>query len=140
TAIDVNGFHTFSVITPSAADALALDGDTSSATNTISGSSGGVSFSPLTFSNVAYITLDAATHESTATHDTFAVASAGLVANGLTNFEFQGGAGNDALTLNGNFAFNTNIADKTPGASVTVNGASTLVKFNITQKIDSLTI
>jgi hypothetical protein len=98
--IDVTGVSSFRAVTPNAADALTL---TSPAVNTtrFNGTSGGLSFSAVTFRDVGTFIIDAATNDAGGGNDSLtATPGAGrLIPNGVGFMEFRSGTGTNTVTL-----------------------------------------
>jgi hypothetical protein len=93
-----SNLSSLTLLTPNAGNSLTT---TSPATgqNQVSGTSGGVSIAPLTFSNVANVTLDTANNDESASPDSITIDSYGLVASGLANFTVETGSTNATLTI-----------------------------------------
>ncbi len=83
--------------TPGSDDLLTVDSP-GAGINQVSGSSDGIDFVPLHFTDVTGFVLDAATNDGVAGTDTIDVDSA-LVASGLVNFTVNGGNGVDTLAF-----------------------------------------
>ena len=65
--------------------------------NSISGTSGGTAFVPVTFSNVTNVTIDTSINDTMSSVDTVTIESSGMVASGLQNFTLNTGSGNSML-------------------------------------------
>src|SRR5262249_23711965 len=86
--------------TPGSNDVLAVDVPAAGRTR-LTGSSGGVALTPLTFFDVTAVTVDAGANDGAGADDSLTTGASGLVASGLSNFVFKGGPGNDQLTVPG---------------------------------------
>jgi hypothetical protein len=124
---EVDGFTGFTLTTPGDADVMAVSPDTantnSPAENKITGSSGGVGFSTLSFYDTTNFTVDAVSKSVGGLRgDSFTVNNPGgpaLQASGLQNFTINSGPGNDALTINAN-----DLRLPTPGGKFTFDAGS----------------
>src|SRR5438046_4525199 len=65
----------------------------------ISGTTGGVAFESLTFSDTADFTVDACAHDDDGADNSFTIGSAGLSAEGLGSFTLETGDGSATLEL-----------------------------------------
>jgi Ca2+-binding RTX toxin-like protein len=93
--VTVSGLAEFTFVTPNSNDVITVDSP-AAGQNRISGTSGGVAFESVTFTNVARVKLDTATNDGplALSNDTVTFTS-DLVATGLTSFTVDLGAGND---------------------------------------------
>ncbi len=117
-SVNVQNLGSFTLRTPNSADNLTID-TLATATNRVAGSSGGVNFVPLVFSNIASFVLDTGTNDGSGTgNDTINLNSV-FIATGLQNFTVNTGSGNDIDRFN----VNTNsIALPAAGGAFTING------------------
>ena len=93
----VSGFNEFTFVTPNSNDVLTVDSP-GAGQNRVLGTSGGVAFEALTFTNVANFKIDTATNDNPLANPNDTVNfSSDLVANGLTSFTIETGAGNDTV-------------------------------------------
>ena len=94
---NVNGFNEFTFVTPNSIDVLTVDSP-AAGQNRVSGTSGGVAFEALTFSNVTHFDIDTATNDGPLANPNDTVTfTADLVATGLVSFTVDTGAGNDTV-------------------------------------------
>lgn len=102
TASDIK---TFTLIAPNDHDVMTINSPLA-AQNRVSGQSGGVAFTPLTFFNIGNFTIDGVSKNVGGLRgDQFTVDNPGgpaLQASGLQNFTINSGPGNDTLTINAN--------------------------------------
>ena len=87
-------------MTPNANDAISIT-SAQAGRNTIGGASGGVAFSPLTFSEVATVVLAANANDAGAGNDSLTISSSGMVATGLNRLLYDSGTGANTLLLEG---------------------------------------
>ncbi|MFH1918923.1 MAG: Ig-like domain-containing protein [Planctomycetota bacterium] len=93
--VTVSGFFEFTFITPNSNDVLAVDSP-GAGQNRVFGTSGGVAFESLTFSNVAHFKIDTAANDAPLADPNDTVTfSSDLVATGLSSFTVDLGEGND---------------------------------------------
>ena len=92
----VSQITTFAFVTPNAVDAIVIDSP-AAGQNRVSGTSGGVTFESLIFSNIAIFTLDAETNDVDSTSADSITFTADLLAAGLTAMSVNGGLGNDLI-------------------------------------------
>lgn len=89
---------TLTFITPLSADAITIDSP-AAGQNRISGTSGGVPFESITFTNIQTVLIDTGTNdEADADGDTITIAG-DLVATGLKNLAITTGSGDDTLVV-----------------------------------------
>ena len=126
-----------SLITPNADDDLSID-STSGSNNRISGTSGSVNLSRLTFSDTSKVVLDLAANDDTAGDDSVDISDDGMVATGLDLLKVIAGAGDNALTVNGG---TTRLWSTVDGGTldVTVSAGATL-DLAATQRLRTLDI
>jgi len=99
--VTVGGFAEFTFVTPNSNDAITIDSP-AAGQNRISGTSGGVAFESLIFSNVTHFLLDTATNDAPLGNPNDTVTfSSDLVATGLTSFTVDLGPGNDRADASG---------------------------------------
>jgi hypothetical protein len=101
--IDVSGFASLSVVTPNANDVLSVT-SAQAGQNTISGTSGGLAFSPLAFSSIATVIVAANANDAGGGNDSLTISSAGLIAAGINRLQYESGTGANSLTIEGGFA------------------------------------
>ncbi len=130
TGLDTSGLRsTLTFTTPGSADVITIDSP-APGQNRISGTSGGVAFESITFTNVQTVVIDAGTHDVAGSDaDTVTIAS-DLVATGLGSLTISTGSGNDTLVVlsppvaDGTFSFDGGTGSDTiwgPAADVTWN-------------------
>ena len=94
--VTISEITNFAFVTPNAVDIIVIDSP-AGGVNRVTGTSGGVTFESLTFSNVANFTLDAATNDVDSTSGDSITFAADLVADGLLSLTANGGLGNDTI-------------------------------------------
>ncbi len=92
--ISVNTLSSLTIVTPNDADLITVDAP-SAGTNRVSGSSGGVSFSAISFTNTSAVIINADTN-GVSGGDTVTI-SADLAATGLSSFTVNTGSGADTI-------------------------------------------
>ena len=113
----------FTFTTPGSNDVLTIDSP-AAGQNRVSGTSGGGGFEAITFFDVTNFIVNAGTNDAAAPDDTLTIDASGLVATGLQNFTYVGGAGNDSLTV-----LSTNYSLPAGGAFTFDGGGGTSDKF-----------
>ncbi len=98
-AIDAASLDSFAVVTPNAADTLAVD-ILADGTNVLSGTSGGIGLPTVTLGDLNRIVIDAASNDAGAGDDSLNVDSSSTASN-LPFIEFNSGTGNNTLTVEG---------------------------------------
>ena len=96
--IDVKAFNSFAVVTPNANDTLTISSPMT-ATTTLSGTSGAVTISPVTFTNVSSFTIDAASNDAGAGNDSLTISASGLIPNGVGFLQYMSGTGANTLAI-----------------------------------------
>jgi autotransporter-associated beta strand protein len=95
--LEVSGLNALTIVTPNTNDVIATSGVSKT---TVTGTSGGIAFVPVTFSGVASVTFDTAANDGTTTpNDLVTINADGLAAPGLRNFTLTAGNGSDELNL-----------------------------------------
>ncbi|HSB86970.1 MAG TPA: LEPR-XLL domain-containing protein, partial [Ilumatobacteraceae bacterium] len=97
-SVTVRDLASFTFQTPLASDALTFD-SVAAGQNRVTGTSGGVQIVPMSFFNVASLTLDTGTNDGGLGSDMVTFAGSGIVASGLQNLSVTTGTGNDVLVL-----------------------------------------
>ena len=100
-SLTVSGISTLSLQMPNSADELTVDaglGSDGQPTTVISGTSGGVAMTPLTFYDVTTFILDATTRDGLLPDDRVEISS-DVIAQGLRNFIISTGKGQDELAV-----------------------------------------
>jgi|GEM_PF-923147 len=120
--VTVSGFAEFTFVTPNSNDVITIDSP-AAGQNRISGTSGGVAFESLTFSNVTHFLLDTATNDGPLgdTNDTVTFSS-NLVATGLASFTVDLGPGNDRADARNVSSIGVTLLGG-PGADTLIGGA-----------------
>ena len=95
----VQDIGAFTFRTPLVTDLLTLDSPVAGR-NRVTGTSNGVDLVPMTFFNVTTLVVDTATFDGGAGNDRLTLTSSGFVATGLANVTYNAGTGNDLLVLN----------------------------------------
>lgn len=142
-SLAVSKLSSFTLTTPAGGNNVSIDSP-STGVNSVSGTSAGTAFVPVTFSSVPAVTLDTSVKDSASSVDTVIIQSSGLVATGLQNFTLKTDQGNnmlldyaDSFSLpgGGTFAFTgtTNGANTFVGPNPTL--ASNVQFTNVTQSL-----
>ena len=108
--IDVNAFTSFTVVTPNASDTLTI---TRPATDTmqLAGTSGAVTISPVTLTNVSSLIIDAATNDGGGGNDSLTINASGDVPSNVGFMEYRSGTGANTLTVqNGSARIDSTVA------------------------------
>lgn len=113
-AVEARNFTSFTFVTPGSDDEVAIDGyildDGSGGGNTVSGTSDGVAFVPLTVRDVSILRLDTGRWDRVRSPlggaDTIELRDPGLTTRGLSQFVVRAGRGDDVLTLSGDSQLN----------------------------------
>jgi hypothetical protein len=95
-SLAINNLASLTFAAPASGNNLTL-ASSAAGTNTLSGTSSGTAFVPLTFFNIGTVTIDTAVNATTTADDTVTIQHAGLVATSLQNFTVRTGSGNDML-------------------------------------------
>ena len=114
-AVSVQGITNFSFVSPNSNDVLTEDSPSAGA-DRISGTSGGVGFVPLTFTNVSHFTVDTGSNDGASPNDSVTLQAA--PATGLLDMAVNTGAGDD--TLNVDFSS----ANPVPSGGLSYNGGT----------------
>jgi hypothetical protein len=145
--VSVENFAQFSLIAPNSEDVIDIHSLPAQQRNIISGTSGGVSFTPLRFRDVAEFILDTATNDEvgpgSSANDLITIhPDGGLLAANLNRFLYKGGTGLDRLIVNaGTYHFDHDARDYTQELTIEVNtdGQGTAeVIFDHTQHLAGL--
>ena len=94
--VTISEITTFAFVTPNAVDIIVIDSPTGGV-NRVTGTSGGVTFESLNFSDVASFTLDAETNDVDSTSGDSITFAADLLAANLASMSVNGGLGNDTI-------------------------------------------
>ncbi|MFO1521475.1 MAG: LEPR-XLL domain-containing protein [Kiritimatiellia bacterium] len=89
---------TFTFTTPGGADNLTIDSP-AAGRNRISGTSGGVAFESITFTNIATLVIDTGANDASGDEDDIVLVSGNVVAAGLTQINLMLGSGDDRVDL-----------------------------------------
>ncbi len=140
-SVSTSHFNRSTLITPGSNDSIAIDSP-SATQNMVSGQSDAVAFPPITFSNIATFTLDAAANdvvdELTSGDDAITISSNGMRATGLTNLQVLAGDGANTLDVNGGTT-NLDTGAGLGGANLTLTlRNSAVVNLTKTQHIYAL--
>lgn len=98
-SVTVQDIASFTFQTPLPTDVLTFD-SVAAGENRVTGTSGGVTIVPMSFFNVASLSIDTGTNDGGTGADTVTFTSDGIVAAGLQNLTVTTGAGADVLVLN----------------------------------------
>ncbi len=142
--VTMSELGTVTFVTPNSVDVLSIDSPVGGR-NRISGTSGGVAFESLTFFNVDSMIVQGDTYDGGGSgNDSLTINSSGLVASGLANFRFVGGAGSDTLNVNGgSYTFNSDASSDSDNLTINVNPDNTgtaTVLFNSSEHVMALNI
>ena len=96
--IHVSDLLSFSVTTPNADDTLTVTG-TGSGIDTLVGTSGAVTLSPVVFSNIGTLVIDAAVNDAGAGNDSLSISSTGQVPASLGFIQYRTGTGANTLDI-----------------------------------------
>jgi hypothetical protein len=94
--IQVSDFASFTAITPNANDVLAITQPDVNTTQ-LAGTSGGVAFSSISFSNIGTFIIDAAANDAGAGNDALTITGSTPIPNGTNFLEYRSGTGTNML-------------------------------------------
>jgi hypothetical protein len=138
-----SGFGSFALVTPNSSDSVTI-GAHAVADNLVTGTSGGVGFASLGISNLGQFTLDTGANDGASPNDAATIASAGYVASPAGTFRYTGGAGQDALTVQGgSLTFNSDLGAGTANLLLNVNSdnaGTAAVAFGASQRLAALVL
>jgi hypothetical protein len=115
--LDVNAMLSFTIVTPNANDTLALS-NVVFGTDRIAGTSGGITLSDVSLTNVASTIIDTATNDGGAGNDALTITASGPVPSSLGSLMYLAGTGTNTLSASG--------IGQTTSMTATAAGAGTL--------------
>ena len=137
--VTVSGFRTFELETPNSVDNLHIDMPTPGR-HRLSGTSGGVAFESLTFSDVDTLIVDMGTADSGAAADQLVVIGGDMPAAGVNLLEVQSGTGSNLVQVDAGVINLTTSAAGTGTNSVDAKGSGTVVNLVANELLESLSI
>jgi hypothetical protein len=96
--IDVFGLNSLTIVTPRAADTLSITSPAPLMTR-LTGTSGALALSTVTFTNVATFVVDAATNDGAAGDDSLTISATDAVPNGFGFLQYRSGTGANTLAI-----------------------------------------
>ena len=128
--VTISEITTFAFVTPNAVDIIVIDSPTGGE-NRVTGTSGGVTFESLNFSNVANFTLDAETNDVDSTSGDSIMFAADLLAANLASMSVNGGLGNDTIDASAVTAFGVSLNGGSGDDTIVTGGGNDLIDGGI---------